>query len=171
MLKCEKCGTMVDDTDIYCSNCGAKIRNSITISENPNLIRTKKSNKKWILIAIGVMFLAAIYPLTSESESDNDDIVFTDNTEVITIEKLKIYEDKYFNKLVKLEDCTLEYASIAKEYELWQWPDSIRVVSNLDLYPALHSSNVEVKGRLVENTGDLKMLYKYVFQIEECTYR
>ena len=179
---CKNCGSDFNEKDTYCSNCGAKTNqnsigyNYIKFDENSNqIIKYKKSKKKWFLIGIGIFvfitIFSSLFETNNSNKSYNKETTFTDNTEVVTIEKLKIYEDQYVNKLVKLKNCTLEYASFAKEYELWQWPDVIRVVSDMDLYPALNSSNIEVKGRLVKNTGNYDWLYKYVFQIEECSYR
>lgn len=61
---CQKCGNEVYEADLFCANCGAKIHKNISSSNKIRNEGVSKSNKKKVIIAIGVVVIVLVAALT-----------------------------------------------------------------------------------------------------------
>lgn len=165
MAKCKKCGSVVDNREKFCGNCGNKMINE----EVPNnSVPQRKSLPKGAVIAFVVVMtilsiVASILSETESSQISNDSIDLDITTKNITKKTKKKNEDEIVKEYViqvvsdNFTRTVPSFINIEKNEETNKYKAILKYeYSDLDLYTC--ADNIKYLGKKVNGNDKLETI-------------
>ena len=136
-MYCKKCGSLLEDGDVFCTNCGEKIEtNSEANTTNTENVNEKNGKSKSLIVIIILLVIFCVYlvsnrsndntskneSITNENTSQNDSFATLPEWNVPELEPVKIKEDAY------APEATNEYSYNSLKFKL---PDTYSIANEL----------------------------------------